>query len=171
MKTLAITLLALTLLACEKEEPVQQNQQQNNTSSNNNTSNNNNGGSGNNGGGTTNVDRFIWIFLASDRAYNNLDSLSYDDGSGTITTLNSADAQALFQEQGGANEYRYTNIPINGPENYEVEVCLYFDPYNPPVSQYYHYTFDVMVVANTKDGAGTCCPEHTNNTKCYQLEM
>lgn len=161
-----VAILTLAFTSCQKEEPLQPQEE---TQTTNNVNNGTTSNGGNNGTGT--VYRYIWVFLASDRAYDNLDSLSYDDGTGNIIMLNSVDAKALFTEQGGSNEYRYVNIPISGQEDYEVEVCLYFTPYDPPFSQYYHYMLDVTVGANVKDGLGTCCPENTNNTQCYTLPL
>lgn len=175
MRTLILSLLVLTFLACEKEEPVQQNQQQTNTSSTNNTtSNNNNGGNGsnnnggNNGSGTTNVDRYLWISLSSDNALNKLDSIVYDDGTGNIINLDSANAQALFSPDGDGH---YTNIPVSGQDGYQIDVCIYFKNQPPIGYGFYNFYVDATVGTDPKNYYGSCCPEGTDTYQCYQLEL
>src|SRR5690606_14948904 len=110
MKGYFVLIFALSLgfISCKKEnvEPVPQQPATN--SGNNNTS--------------SNINNYIWISLATYQELNNMDSLSYDDGTGNIIMLDSTTAQGLFIPNGGGY---YTNIEINGPVGYQVDVCIY----------------------------------------------
>lgn len=154
MKKVYTILLAVFLLGCHKENVEPEPQQPATNTGNNNTS--------------SNVNNYIWISLATYQELNNLDSLSYDDGTGNIIMLDSTTAQGLFIPNGGGY---YTNIEINGPVGYEVDVCIYMEPKSPVGFGFYNYYTDVRLMTSPQNYYGSAGLIGTDDFTCETNEI
>lgn len=128
----AVLVLSLGFISCKKETITPNDPNQN---VNNNVNN-----------GTT-VDNYIWITLGSSIEYNNINSITYDDGTGNIVTLDGPISQSLFTPYG--NGY-YANIPVNGPVGYFLNVCIEINIPSPQPPAF--YLLDVQVMAYKQTG-------------------
>lgn len=154
MKRVYTILVVLILISCQKENVEPEPQQPATNTGNNNTS--------------SNVNNYIWVSLATYQELNNLDSLSYDDGTGNIIMLDSTTAQGLFIPNGGGY---YTNIEINGPVGYEVDVCIYMKPKPPVGFGFFNYYTDVRLMTSPQSNYGSSGLIGTDDYTCETNEI